>query len=144
MSIRRRHRPSMPQLNTASLPDLIFTVLFFFMIVAHMRNTTPLVAIDEPRGESLVAQNRQGDVYLYVGRQDGTLLTQLNHVLVPSEQLPAALAEVVAAGGQPTVVIKADKDTPMRDIQRIKLMLRQAGLLNIKYAATPIHPEQNH
>ena len=27
-----------PSLNMASMPDLIFTVLFFFMIVTHMRS----------------------------------------------------------------------------------------------------------
>lgn len=37
MSRFRRSRPEMPGLNTASLPDLIFSVLFFFMIVTHMR-----------------------------------------------------------------------------------------------------------
>ena len=30
-----RKRRSVPELNTASLPDLIFTVLFFFIIVTH-------------------------------------------------------------------------------------------------------------
>ncbi len=29
-----------PGLNTSSLPDLIFSVLFFFMIVTHMRQVT--------------------------------------------------------------------------------------------------------
>ena len=29
-----------PGLNTSSLPDLIFSVLFFFMIVTHMREVT--------------------------------------------------------------------------------------------------------
>ena len=29
-----------PELNTSSLPDLIFSVLFFFMIVTHMRQVT--------------------------------------------------------------------------------------------------------
>ena len=33
---RRSHE--VPGLNTSSLPDLIFTVLFFFMIVTHMRH----------------------------------------------------------------------------------------------------------
>ena len=33
---RRRHQ--VPSLNVASMPDLIFTVLFFFMIVTHMRS----------------------------------------------------------------------------------------------------------
>ena len=34
----RRKKHEMPGLNTAALPDLIFTVLFFFMIVTHMRD----------------------------------------------------------------------------------------------------------
>lgn len=33
----KRMLRDVPQLNTASLPDLIFTVLFFFMVVTHMR-----------------------------------------------------------------------------------------------------------
>ena len=37
MSIIRRRRREVPELNTSSLPDLIFTVLFFFMIVTHMQ-----------------------------------------------------------------------------------------------------------
>lgn len=138
MIITRRHRHTMPQLNTASLPDLIFTVLFFFMIVAHMRNTTPRISIEEPRGENLVAQNRQGDIYLYVSWQDGQLLTQLNNDLIPSEQLPEALAAATSeATEQPTVILKADRQTPMHCIQNVKLMLRNAGLQNIKYAAIP-------
>ena len=40
MIFRNRSQRSMPQLNTSSLPDLIFTVLFFFMVVTHMRKTT--------------------------------------------------------------------------------------------------------
>ena len=36
----KRMLRDVPQLNTASLPDLIFTVLFFFMVVTHMRQTT--------------------------------------------------------------------------------------------------------
>ena len=33
-----RSRRTMPGLNLASMPDLIFTVLFFFMLVTHMRD----------------------------------------------------------------------------------------------------------
>ena len=30
----------MPEMNTSSLPDLIFTILFFFMMVTTMREVT--------------------------------------------------------------------------------------------------------
>ncbi len=37
-SMFRTKHHHVPSLNVASMPDLIFTVLFFFMIVTHMRS----------------------------------------------------------------------------------------------------------
>ena len=52
--IRRSKRSrEIPALNTSSLPDLIFTVLFFFMIVTHMRNVTVKVRYQVPQGKEL-------------------------------------------------------------------------------------------
>ena len=43
----------MPALNTSSLPDLIFTLLFFFMIVTTMREVTLKVQFTLPEGTEL-------------------------------------------------------------------------------------------
>ena len=43
----------MPELNTSSLPDLIFTMLFFFMIVTTMREVTLKVQFQVPQGTEL-------------------------------------------------------------------------------------------
>ena len=40
MILRNRAGRTVPVLNTASLPDLIFTVLFFFIVATHMRTVT--------------------------------------------------------------------------------------------------------
>jgi len=53
MSIYRRRKHDIPELNTASLPDLIFTILFFFMLVTHMRKTTVKVKYQVPQGTEL-------------------------------------------------------------------------------------------
>ena len=53
MSMFRRIDRQVPSLNTASLPDLIFTVLFFFMIVTHMRTETVRVRFRQPQGTEL-------------------------------------------------------------------------------------------
>ena len=64
---RRKH--TVPNLNMASMPDLIFTVLFFFMIASHMRNSSPLVGLQTPTGTQLTQPDRKSAlVYLYVGR----------------------------------------------------------------------------
>lgn len=48
----------MPELNTSSLPDLIFTMLFFFMIVTTMREVTLKVQFKVPAATELENWNR--------------------------------------------------------------------------------------
>ena len=43
----------MPELNTSSLPDLIFSILFFFMIVTSMREEEVKVEYTLPKGTGL-------------------------------------------------------------------------------------------
>ena len=46
----RKKSHEVPGLNTSSLPDLIFSVLFFFMIVTHMRQVILKVECRIPGG----------------------------------------------------------------------------------------------
>ena len=69
MIFGNRDRRQMPQLNTASLPDLIFTVLFFFMVVTHMRTVTLKVSFRVPQGTELTRLTKKTAVsYVYIGR----------------------------------------------------------------------------
>ena len=42
-----------PELNTSSLPDLIFSILFFFMMVTSMREVTLKVDFTTPKGTEI-------------------------------------------------------------------------------------------
>lgn len=58
----------MPALNTSSLPDLIFTLLFFFMIVTTMREVTLKVEFKVPQGTELEKLEKKSLVtFIYVG-----------------------------------------------------------------------------
>ena len=46
-------KAEMPELNTSSLPDLIFSILFFFMIVTSMREEELKVEFKAPSGTEL-------------------------------------------------------------------------------------------
>ena len=46
-------KKEMPALNTSSLPDLIFTLLFFFMIVTTMREVTLKVQFKDRKSTRL-------------------------------------------------------------------------------------------
>lgn len=62
---RRQHK--VPGLNMAAMPDLIFTVLFFFMIVTHMRDVTPKVHSELPQGTELEkTSNKGGLIYIFI------------------------------------------------------------------------------
>ncbi len=148
MSRFRRSRPEMPGLNTASLPDLIFSVLFFFMIVTHMRQVTPKVKYREPQGRELSKLARKSAVtYIYIGRpmaagvrSDRTVI-QVDDKLVTLAELSDHIAAVRSRMSpedrqQMTVSIKADRDTKMELITEVKQALRRAGALKVSYSAT--------
>lgn len=152
MSMRfRRKAREVPGLNTSSLPDLIFSVLFFFMIVTHMRQVTLKVKFRVPQGKELTRLTKKSAVsYIYIGkpvststgRQLGdTTLVQLNDkYATPAEVTDYLVAEKKRMSPedqqQMTVSIKADRTTKMGVITDVKQALRQAKTLRVNYSAS--------
>ena len=150
----RRRSHEMPALNTSSLPDLIFTVLFFFMIVTHMRDVELRVRYEVPQGTELQKLTHKSAVsYIYVGRDntvartssesgaDGEMLIQLNDKIATPNDIKAYLEQERSRmstedQARMTVSIKADRETPMGQIADIKHMLQQSFALKINYSAT--------
>ena len=146
MSMFSRRRRGVPELNTASLPDLIFTVLFFFMIVTHMRTESVKVRFQVPQGKELSRLVKKSTVsYIYIGRPQksaGAADTriQLNDKFVTAEEVEDYMsAEKTKLSPedikQQIVSIKADKNTKMGVITDVKEALRRANTLNINYSA---------
>lgn len=151
MSMFRRPFHEVPQLNTSSLPDLIFTVLFFFMIVTHMRKVAVKVEYQEPQGTQLTRLTKKSTIsYIYIGRPMHASATgnaasadacvQLNDKVTT----PDAVADYMAVErkrmspedlGKMMVSIKADKNTRMGIITDVKEALREANVLKINYSA---------
>ena len=149
MSMFRRRTHSVPGLNTSSLPDLIFTVLFFFMIVTHMRKTVLKVHIQVPQGTELTRLTKKSAVsYIYIGTPSQDMQTiagtstriQLNDKFAS----PADIIDYIEAEQnrmspedrqQMTVSIKADKHTKMGVMTDVKQALRQAKALRVNYSA---------
>ena len=145
MKIRRRKHHSVPRLNMASMPDLIFTVLFFFMIVTHMRSETSIMKIVVPQGTELTKpQHRRYITNLYIGSdKQGNSRIQIGNTFVPIEQVGATIQTLrnrINDEDRPyyVVSIRADKNTPMGVITDVKEELRRVGALKIRYNATEI------
>ena len=132
----RRSSHALPGLNLASMPDLIFTVLFFFMIVTHMRVNDPKVRYEVPAGTEVKKMDQKTAVVnLYLGEGgiqiDNELVTlkgivpYINHVrqgLSPENQ------------ERLTISLKADKKTPMGLIADVKRELQKAYAVTVNYA----------
>ena len=148
----RRHRHDMPELNMASLPDLIFTVLFFFMIVTHMRDIDLKVSYQVPAGTEVERlTHKRAVIPIYVGHP---INSPADSVQIQLGNQVATIADVIAYIGeqrnqlsaddqeQLTVSIHADRNTPMGVIDDIKQKLRQAYALNVSFSATEQAKEQ--
>lgn len=144
MIIRPRHH-DIPQLNTASLPDLIFTVLFFFMIVTHMRKEEIKVTYQVPQGKELKKLAKKSTVtFIYIGKPieapSAPYSIQMNDRIVTAdevEELTIAERERMLPEDKAhmTVSIKADRHADVGTISDVKQALRRAGTLNISYSA---------
>ncbi len=142
-SIRRREH-EVPELNMAALPDLIFTVLFFFMIVTHMRDVEKRVSYEIPVGQKMEQVGHQKNVvYIYIGKPaDGSsdnYQIQLGDRVATVAEIPAYIKEEVRQMSEEdkerlTVCIRADRGTPMGLLGAVKQQLRDAHALNVAYS----------
>lgn len=140
----------MPELNTSSLPDLIFAFLFFIMMVTTMREVTLKVQFRAPQATELQKLEKKSLItFLYIGEpmpefqaQMGTATRlQLNDQFADISEIQDYIAQEKSSMKEEdapfmTVSIKADKDTEMGVITDVKQALREAYALKISYSAT--------
>src|SRR5690554_3879183 len=65
---RKKGDRELPPISTASLPDIVFMLLFFFMVSTTMREVTFMVEIKLPTASELTKLEKKSLVsYIYVG-----------------------------------------------------------------------------
>lgn len=148
----RKERRTVPTLNTSSLPDLIFTLLFFFMIVTTMREVRLKVEFKVPQGTELEKLEKKSLVtFIYVGRPAEPYRErlgdepriQLNDAFAAPEDIPAYIdgeRARMSESDRPLmqVSLKVDENTPMGLVTDIKKALQQANALDINYSVSPL------
>lgn len=138
-----------PGLNMGSMSDIIFMLLFFFMVITTMRESTLYVKISVPTGTEVSKLEKKSLVsYINVGTpmpdQQAKYGTdsriQLNDMIADVSDIAQFVEQEKsdrAEADRPfiTTAIKADKDTRMGLISDIKQELRQAQAFKIFYNA---------
>ena len=137
-----------PAISTASLPDIVFMLLFFFMVTTVMREVNLKVENVKPKATEIKKLERKSLVtYIYVGKPKQQYIPQVG--TEPRIQLNDAFArvkdiqnyviterEAINEAERPlmTVSIKADEDVKMGLITDVKQELRKANTLKINYS----------
>lgn len=137
----------LPAVSTASLPDIVFMLLFFFMTVTTMKDSSIMVENTLPNASEVKKlEKKDRVVYIYVGKPTreyqkmfGTEpKIQLNdkfasvgevgdYILQERAKKPQELQNVL------TTALKVDKDANMGLISDIKGELRKVNALKVNY-----------
>ena len=136
-----------PAISTASLPDIVFMLLFFFMVVTVMRDTSLKVQNTLPIANQTEKLDKKDLVmYIYAGKpsqryqqQFGSeARIQLNDKYASVSDIQQFIFEERQSKREElvpylTTALKVDEDTNMGLVSDIKQELRKAEALKINY-----------
>ncbi|MCH1576334.1 MAG: biopolymer transporter ExbD [Flavobacteriales bacterium] len=133
-------------ISTASLPDIVFMLLFFFMVATVLRTEEEMVKVVRPEASEIYKIEKKHLIrYINIGppqdKRYGTEpVIQLNDQFadvaqirdwVENERLTLAEAEQTKMW----VSMKVDQDTKMGVVTDVKQELRKASALKVLYSA---------
>ncbi len=140
-----------PAISTASLPDIIFMLLFFFMVVTVMRSSDRLVDVIVPEATELTKLEKKSLVnQIYIGKPKdqfkdlyGTSARiQLNDKISDEDDIPIFLEKhkIKVPENQRAKItssLRVDGEVTMGIVQDVKTALRKANQLKINYSTRP-------
>ena len=145
----RKGKGGLPAISTASLPDIVFMLLFFFMVSTSMRETEMRVSLTLPEATEVAKLEKKSLVsYIYIGTP--TLQYQKLYGTDSRIQLNDSFKQLVdirdfisserdalseADRNLLTTSLKVDQNTRMGIVSDVKQELRKAAALKINYAA---------
>lgn len=131
----------------AALPDIIFMLLFFFMVTTVLRETDLLVEQKIPQARELNKLERKSLVsYIYIGKPKKADLgteprIQLNDVLAQPEDIVLFVQQekdklTEVERDQITMAMKVDRDVKMGIVVDVQQELKEVNARKILYSAS--------
>lgn len=148
----RKGKGGMPQVSTASLPDIVFMLLFFFMVSTVLRESTMMVEQKLP-GATEVKKMERKSLVTTINIGAPALSYKTMYGSEPRIQLNDAFAKVadvrdfITAEREKmdekerplmTVSLKVDQKTKMGIVVDVKQELRKASALKINYSTRKV------
>ena len=143
---KKKKGGDLPAISTASLPDIVFMLLFFFMVATVMRENTLKIQNQLPVADQIEKLDKKNPIsYVYAGKPSrgyekyGTeARIQLNDKFAEINEIAGFVNAERAALREElvpflTISLKVDKDANMGIVGDIKQELRKVNALKINY-----------
>lgn len=146
---RQDTKKSTPGISTASLPDIVFMLLFFFMVSTVLREKTPLVKTKLPKATEVSKIEKKSWVsYVNIGpptnpERFGTApRIQLNDAFAQVDDVIEFVENERARRDERvrnylTFALKVDQTARMGLVSDVKQELRKSNALKITYLSSP-------
>ncbi len=146
MSKFKKKASTSQDIPTASLPDIIFMLLFFFMVTTVLRESDILVEQKIPAAKELNKLERKSLVsYIYIGKPKQSDMgaeprIQINDRLVQPTDIQKFVNEekdklTEVERDQITMALKVDRDVKMGIVVDVQQELKEVNARKILYSA---------
>ncbi|MBQ1224494.1 MAG: biopolymer transporter ExbD [Alistipes sp.] len=145
--MKKKGEREVPAMATTSLPDVVYIILFFFMLSTSMRDQELMVTYKLPEATEVQKLEKKNLVsYIHIGKP--SLPMQAKYGTAPRIQLNDSyrttkdILDFVAAEreshNEMTICLKADEETKMGVVADVKQELRRANALKLSYASSKV------
>lgn len=140
---------SQPEIPTSALPDIIFILLFFFMVTTNMKESNAKVVAELPKASELkkIPKEMQKITFtigsaIDVSTYGSEPVIQVGNKIIKPDEIPSVVSETLSKM-KPTkrstanivAYIKGDEQLKMGIVNDLTQRLRKLGVLNIAYSA---------
>jgi biopolymer transport protein ExbD len=133
MRFEKKRASTKQEIPTASMPDIIFMLLLFFMVTTTLREVEVLVNYSLPEARAIEKiENKRLISYIWVGRE-GKI--QINDSIVKLDDVQGIMYAKRQSLPNVIVSLRIDKNTDMGYVTDIQQELRKAFCLRINYSA---------
>lgn len=138
---KKKSKPKQ-DIPTASLPDIIFMLLIFFMVTTVLRETTVQVRTMMPRAEALTKIDQKRLVtYIWIGprrltgNQLGPTAVQIDDALIEdTATIRTIMYRKLVEQPKLIVSLRVDETSEMGIVLDVQQELREAGTLRVNYS----------
>jgi len=138
----RRSTSTEPEFTTASLPDIVFMLLIFFMVATVLRETDIKVRTQLPQAEALTKIDQKRLISkvhigpLKRGENQGDTAIQIDDALIENRRtIRQIMYNKLQEQPQLIVSLKVDQESEMQIVNEVQQELREANALRINYSS---------